>query len=282
MKTINAFMRDFLIGVIIILTASLSGCKKEEVYFADGVFPDSTIILSKISTSNNDIAEDFSVDENDLDGTAELLITTNSTTSGGNTDISQAIINFSFGHKTGTFTIDCSASTDPFIARLLTKSNTSRNDLGPYRLFSSIDGFEYMIYSTAGNAGDLDFYFLRNQPSFGTILPEVQGPSPVTLLNTSADEDYICFDLNMDTCYFTSGPDGNQDIYVKIFGLQVFRFDAKFRRGILGAFPGCGVEGFVIHTTGVGHLAGFEFLLSRCRGGCWSACCEQHGDQDDN
>ena len=215
MKTINAFMRDFLIGVIIILTASLSGCKKEEVYFADGVFPDSTIILSKISTSNNDIAEDFSVDENDLDGTAELLITTNSTTSGGNTDISQAIINFSFGHKTGTFTIDCSASTDPFIARLLTKSNTSRNDLGPYRLFSSIDGFEYMIYSTAGNAGDLDFYFLRNQPSFGTILTEVQGPSPVTLLNTSADEDYICFDLNMDTCYFTSGPDGNQDIYVK-------------------------------------------------------------------
>lgn len=215
MKKFPAFTSDLLIGVIIILATVVFGCKKEEVYFDKGAFPDSTLVLSDINTIYDDIAEDFSVDENDLDGVAELLITTNKTSSGGKTDIAQVILKFSFGHKTGVYKMEETYSSNSFLSRLLDKCNTNQNDLGPYRLFSSIDGFEYMIYSSQNSSGNLDFYYVRNQPSFGTTLPEVLGPYPANLLNTTAEDDYICFDLNMDTCYFASGVAGNQDIFVK-------------------------------------------------------------------
>lgn len=193
-----------------------SGCKKDkEVYYTQGIFPDTTLIMTGINSAYDDIAEDFMVDENDLDGTADILLTTTRTSSGGKSDIAQAVINLSFGHKTGVFTIEGSTATDAYLAKLITKMNTDKNDLGPYRLFSSIDGFEYTLYSSVNSAGNLDFYYLRNQPAFGTTLPEVLGPYPTQVLNTAGDDDFICFDLNMDTCYFSSGPAGNQDIYVK-------------------------------------------------------------------
>ena len=50
---------------------------------------------------------------------------------------------------------------------------------------STLDGYEYLLLSSANSAGNLDLYYLKNQPVFGSTLPDVSGPSPIKLMNTS-------------------------------------------------------------------------------------------------
>jgi hypothetical protein len=92
--------------------------------------------------------------------------------------------------------------------------NTPGDDFGPYRFYNDLDGLEYMILSSVGENGDLDFYYTRNSPYFGTYVPGVSGPYPVSLLDSEADEAYFCFDTSQDSAYFSSNADGNYDIYL--------------------------------------------------------------------
>ncbi len=76
-----------------------------------------------------------------------------------------------------------------------------------------MDGYEYMILSSVNGQGNLDLYYLKNQPVYNSNLPAVDGPYPVTVLNTNSDDAYICFNATQDTAYFTSDRDGDFDIF---------------------------------------------------------------------
>jgi hypothetical protein len=99
-------------------------------------------------------------------------------------------------------------SYDPLLQNLINKAVTSGNDFGPYRFYSPLDGYEYLMISSVNNAGNLDLYYLRNKPMYNTNVPGIEGPFPVKLLNTSSDDAYLSFDSNLDSAYYTSNRDG--------------------------------------------------------------------------
>jgi hypothetical protein len=104
---------------------------------------------------------------------------------------------------------------DEFVDTLIKTAETPRNDLGPYRAYNSYDGYEYLILSTENSEGVLDLTYCKNIPQYGSVIQVVNGPYPIKLMNTEFDDAYLCFDLNQDSAYFISNPEGNFDIYVK-------------------------------------------------------------------
>jgi hypothetical protein len=204
------------------LTISSGSCKKTEnpIRYPKGTFPDSTFVLTDLNSAADDyndlnsVFESINTYSHELFGDITLVFTSNR--SGGlKTDLMQGIMTFSFNQTDGTFGIGSEMTTDAFLTSLLSKANTSGNDLGPYRLFSSADGYEFLLLSSENAGGNLDFYFLKNLPAYGSNVPAVYGPFPASLLNTSSDEAYICFNTNKDTAYFSSNSGGNFDIYLE-------------------------------------------------------------------
>jgi hypothetical protein len=68
-----------------------------------------------------------------------------------------------FDQGTGDFTLNGEITNDAFLTRLVSKVNTAGNDFGPYRLYSALDGFEYLILSSVSN-GNLDFSIRKTGP----------------------------------------------------------------------------------------------------------------------
>ena len=197
----------FLIGLII------TGCKKDEdpIKFPKGTFPDTVQSLSAL----NSPYDDYNLDIHELSGNVPVIFSSNRKSQGGQFDLEQAGISFTFSQTSGEFRLEAEMIDDIFLEKLINTANTSGNDFGPYRLYSSLDGYEYFVISSAGTNGDLDLFYLKNRPVFNTSsLPDVEGPYPVTLLNTSFDDAYICMDGNLDSAYFTSNRTGNFDIYL--------------------------------------------------------------------
>jgi hypothetical protein len=143
-----------------------------------------------------------------------VIFSSNRKSSGGQFDLEQGTISFQFDQTTGVFGFSSQITSDPFHAKLINKAKTAGNDFGPYTFFSPVDGFEYFLLSSVNEAGNLDFYYLKNQPATGSIIPEVTGPLPVKLLNTASDDAYITLDSNQDTVYFSSDKDGDFDIFL--------------------------------------------------------------------
>lgn len=199
------------LSLVVIINIS---CKKTEnpIKYPQGTFPDSSLAMTKVNSEYDDYNTGLS--DYTIYGDLKFVFSSNRKSSGGQFDINQGVLSFIFDQTNGNFELSADLSNDPFITRLINKAVTSGNDFGPYRLFSSIDGFEYMILASQNNGADLDFYYTKNIPAFGTALPEISGPFPATRLNTASDDAYICFDLNQDTCYFSSSKEGNFDIYV--------------------------------------------------------------------
>ncbi len=201
-----------LTGVVIILYISVSACKKTDnpIKFPNGTFPDSVVNISDI----NSTYDDYNIALYQLDDNLPIIFSSNRKSSGGQFDLEQGNVSFTFDQTTGAFVFKSKMTTDAFYDKLINKAKTAGNDFGPYRLFSKIDGFEYFLLSSVNEAGNLDFYYLRNQPSSGTILPEVSNPLPIKLLNTGSDDAYITFNSEQDSVYFSSNKDGNFDIFV--------------------------------------------------------------------
>jgi hypothetical protein len=186
-------------------------CKKTEnpIKFSKGTFPDSIINLSDI----NSAYDDYNLDIHVLSASNPLVFSSNRGSSGGQFDLVYGTFSYMFDQETGDFSLNGEIANNPFLTRLVTKANTAGNDFGPYRLYSPLDGYEYLILSSVNN-GNLDFYYTKNLPYFGTSVPEISGPYPVTLLNSGSNDAYICFDTNQDSAYFSSDADGNFDIYL--------------------------------------------------------------------
>lgn len=204
--------RNFIILVFSILfSINLTNCKKTEnpIKFPIGTFPDTVNNLAAI----NSAYDDYNLSLYQLNGKTSIIFSSNRASKGGQFDLEQAIISFVFDQTTGEFKLSTEMSNDAFISKLITKAKTAGNDFGPYRFYSSLDGFEYLLLSSANGAGNLDLFYLKNTPVFGSNLPDINGPYPIKLLNTSSDDAYICFDANQDTAFFASNRSSNFDIY---------------------------------------------------------------------
>lgn len=198
---------------IMAISLSLSSCKKTEnpIKFPKGTFPDSTLILSDINSAYDDINMDLYV----LADNIFLLFSSNRNSTGEQFDLVQGLISYVFDQTSGEFGLGAEITQDAFMTNLVTAANTDGDDLGPYTLFSTVDGYLYTLLASEGTGGDLDLFYLKNIPGTGNNIPAIQGPFPVTLMNTGADEAYISFDTNQDTAYFGSNFEGNFDIYLQ-------------------------------------------------------------------
>jgi hypothetical protein len=197
--------------VILLVSICFTDCKKTEnpIKFPLGTFPDTVINIADI----NSPYDDYNTALYQVGQTLPIIFSSNRKSSGGQFDLEQASISYNFDQTTGVFGFGSKITTDAFLDKLIGKAVTPGNDFGPYRLFSTVDGFEYLLLSSVNSSGNLDFFYLKNQPVSGSFLPDVSGPYPIKLMNTSFDDAYICFSFDQDTAYFGSNKDGNFDIF---------------------------------------------------------------------
>ncbi len=104
-----------------------------------------------------------------------IIFSSNRTSTGGQFDLVQGMITYVFDQTTGDFGLGCEMTQDAFLTKLINAANTTGDDLGPYTLFSTVDGYEYLLISSENQAGNLDFYYLKNQPVSGSSLPDIHG-----------------------------------------------------------------------------------------------------------
>jgi hypothetical protein len=202
-----------LIFSLLIIAICFTDCQKNEdsSLFTHGTFPDSVENMADI----NSPFDDYNISMYQFTGDAPIIFSSNRRSLGGQFDLEQANFSFVFDQINGKFSLSASMTDDPFLSKLIIKAQTPRNDFGPYRMFSTVDGFEYLILSSVNADGNLDLYYLKNRPAYNTGIPDIEGPFPIKLLNTIYDEAYLCFDSNLDSAYFTSNKEGNFDIYLQ-------------------------------------------------------------------
>jgi hypothetical protein len=211
-KILHSNYIPFLLSILLIF-AILTDCKKTEnpIKYPKGTFPDTVINLGSVNSQY----DDYNIALYQLDGDAPIIFSSNRESEGGQFDLEQANISFTFDQTNGSFEMNAAMTNDAFLDKLISKAKTPGNDFGPYRLFSTVDGYEYLILSSVNEEGNLDLYYLKNQPVYNANLPAIDGPYPVNLLNTDSDDAYICFNFKQDSAYFTSNRDGNFDIFVQ-------------------------------------------------------------------
>lgn len=210
----KSFVNYYIVLVLSIFTlvSVFTGCQKTEnpILYPTGTFPDSVINMETINSKY----DDYNTGLYQLYGYAPIIFSSNRKSLGGQFDLEQAAISFKFDQTTGAFSLGADITDDGFLDKLINKAKTAGNDFGPYRLYSSLDGFEYLCLSSVNTQGDLDMYYLRNRPVYSGSMPDVEGPFPIRLFNTISDDAYICFDSNLDSAFFTTNKDGNFDIYL--------------------------------------------------------------------
>jgi hypothetical protein len=205
------FINSVLISAIILIPLYFTNCKKTDdpIKFPKGIFPDSVIRLDGI----NSPYDDYNMALPQIVDYISVIFSSNRKSAGGQFDLEQGTIRFVFDQTNAAFNLLSEITTDPFLTRLTGKAVTPGNDFGPYRLFSKVDGFEYLILSSVNSEDNLDLFYLKNQPSTGSVLSEVSDPLPVKLINTISNDAYLSFNSRQDTAYFCSDSDGNFDIF---------------------------------------------------------------------
>ncbi len=197
---------------LVLISIAMTDCKKTEnpIKFPLGNFPDTVLNMTDV----NSIYDDYNIALYQLYGEAPIVFSSNRNSNGGQFDLNQALITFIFDQTDGYFQLTAGMINDVFLTDLINTAETPGNDFGPYRLFSPVDGYEYLILASQNEAGDLDLFYTKNLPQFDNSIPPVDGPYPVNLLNTDSDDAYLSFDPNMDSAYFVSDRGGNFDIYL--------------------------------------------------------------------
>jgi hypothetical protein len=205
-----------ILSLLIILTSSISltGCKKKEnpIKYTIGTFPDSVINLTGLNSAFDDYNSNLFLIRNK--NPVPIIFSSNRNSNGGQFDIIQGTLSWQFDQTNGSFAVNGDLSNDPFIASLLMKANTPGNDFGPYSIFSSSDGYNYFFVASQTGANPLDIYYLKYLPAFGTSIPEITGPLPARIFNSTSDDAYVSIDSNADSVYFSSNRSGNFDIYL--------------------------------------------------------------------
>lgn len=196
---------------LLIIVLFISACKKHDnpVKYPNGIFPDTVLNLTDL----NSTYDDYNSALYELNYTLPIVFSSNRKSSGGQFDLEQGSISFKWDMTKGIFGFRSTITTDTYLTKLITKAVTTGNDFGPYRYFSTEDGFEYLTVASATPAEGLNLFYLKNQPASGSIIPEISGPLPVNVFNTSSNEAYLCLNPGQDTAYICSDRGGNFDIY---------------------------------------------------------------------
>jgi hypothetical protein len=212
MKNLSTKISAALILILVALVVIMSGCKDPEnpIKFPQGTFPDSVYNLTGLNTQFDDYNSNIYI----IGSSMPIIFSSNRKSSGGQFDLVQGNLWFQFDQTNGNFAVGGDMTSDQFYSTVAAKASTTGNDYGPYSIFSSTDGFEYLFTSSSAAGTPLDLYYVKNLPKFGNITPDVYGPYPVRLMNTTSDDAYMCFDLNEDSAYFCSNRGGNFNIYV--------------------------------------------------------------------
>jgi hypothetical protein len=198
---------------IVVLAIIASGCKDNEnpIKFPEGTFPDSVYNITGLNTAYDDYNSNLYI----IGASMPIIFSSNRKTSGGTFDLVQGSLWFQFDQTNGNFAVGGDMTTDQFYTTVVNKANTAGNDYGPYSIFSSTDGFEYLFTSAATAGSPLDLQYVKNLPKFGSTIPDVYGPYPARVLNSDSTDAYLCFDINEDSAYFCSNRGGKYDIYVQ-------------------------------------------------------------------
>jgi hypothetical protein len=199
--------------ILVIVSIYITGCKKKEdpIKYPQGTFPDSIFNLTGLNSAYDDYNSNIYL----LKNTTAIIFSSNRNSNGGQFDLVQGNITYQFDQTTGAFSISSDLSNDTFYATVINKANTTGNDFGPYSIFSSTDGYEYLFLASQSGVSQLDIYYLKYLPHFGNSIPDATGPLPAKILNSSSDDAYISFDNLADSAYFSSNRGGNFDIYLQ-------------------------------------------------------------------
>ncbi|MBN1107385.1 MAG: PD40 domain-containing protein [Bacteroidales bacterium] len=213
MKRYLKISTGLLLSIVLMIGSGLLSCKKEEnpIKFPFGTFPDTATFALQDLNSEYD---DYNLDIHQIYDNVFLFFSSNRNSMGDEFDLVQGMVSFVWDQTTGAFGFGCEVTSDPFLTELASRVNSPGNEFGPYRFFSTVDGYEYLLLSSQNEDGDLDFYYCKNQPSQGAAIPAISGPYPVSLLNTVHDDAYISFDNNQDTAVFSTNVGGNFDIFI--------------------------------------------------------------------
>jgi hypothetical protein len=281
MKKLSKNVFILLVFSILVSSFIFTSCKKTEnpIKYPKGIFPDTTLIMSDINSS----FDDFNTSLFHLYGNISIIFSSNRGSSGGQFDLVQGLLSFTFDQTNADFELGVEIYDDAFLTKLINTANTTRDDLGPYQLFSTVDGFEYLLLSSVNGSGNLDFYFLKNIPVFGNNLPDVFGPSAIKLLNTNYDDAYISLDANQDTAYFSSNVEGNFEIFLISKPLET-PLDAWFNSDYSAGAkvdsinsasedkcPFVFRKAMVFASNRSGGLGGYDLYYSIFRNGKWSS-----------
>lgn len=281
MKLLSVNSLRILVYCIPVMLLYVFSCKKDDnpIKYPTGTFPDSTIILSDINSS----FDDYNLNISMLYGNLFVIFSSNRASAGEQFDLVQGVIGCHFDQTNGTFGIESEITQDVFLTNLINKANTTWDDLGPYTLFSTTDGYEYLLLSSRNEDGDMDFYYLNNQPAFDISIPAINGPFPVTLLNSDANDAYISFDINQDSVYYSSDREGNFEIYLKSRPAEKTLsswFEGEYSAGITvdsvnsesdDKCPWILGRVMVFASDRTGGMGGFDLYYSLFRNGTWGS-----------
>jgi hypothetical protein len=200
----------FAVLILLAVAALFTGCKRPEApLFAFGTFPDSVYTLDAINTQYDDYNMDLEV----FGATFDAIFSSNRKTNGGKFDFVTGSIGFMFDKKSGAFSVTADLTSHPFMTSLANAANTDGDDFGPYRILSRHDSHEYLITTTEGADGKLDLRYLRYIPALGSNAPVFGALDTVKILNSTANDGYISFDVSQNRVFFSSDRDGVFDIY---------------------------------------------------------------------
>jgi hypothetical protein len=213
MKKSSARISLALVFSILIILIAFTACKKPStIKYPYGIFPDSITTLTDINSSNDDLNPGLLYL---INGTKSLIFSSNLNSAGGQLDLAQGSISYTWDKTNGIITMESGITQDAFLTKLLTAVNSANNEHAPYSLYCPTDGYEYLFFASENGSGNLDFYYTMNRAAGSGTPPDILGPYPAGMLNTSGDDAYISFDANLDTLYFSSSVNGNFDIYQK-------------------------------------------------------------------
>jgi len=282
MKNLSVSISIIFIFSILAYTITFTGCKKKienPVKFPVGYFPETVVNINDLNTEY----DDYNTALFQLFGKVTIVFSSNRKSSGGEFDLVQDSMTFVFEQTDGAFGFTAEMTNDVFLTKLLNAANKTGDDFGQYRFYSPLDGYEYLLLSSENEEGNLDMYYLKNRPVFDTGIPAVSGPYPITLLNTMWDEDYICFDTNQDSVYFSSDKGGNFDIYLNTRPSNL-PVDAWFDSGfeiseVADSINSSGDEKcplvhkniMVFASNRPGGIGGYDLYCSIFRRGKWSS-----------
>lgn len=275
--------RLFCATAACIILTTLAGCRDDsmlKINYEMGHFPDTVIALEGLNTQYDDYNTDIEAAR--IFTSRQVIFSSNRHSAGGEFDIVQGRLSYSFGQTTGYFQVDAGMTEETFTGRLLLHFNTAGDDFGPLRFFNGRNGLEYMAVSSVREGSGLDLLYTVYIPAFASS-PSLSDPAPVTVFNSSFNDAYLSMSTTLDTAYFCSDRNGGYDIYLmtrpSLISIDEWFASEPAAAAAVDSINGSGddkcpfVRGkYMVFTSDMeGGYGGFDLYCSVFRDGKWSS-----------